>query len=269
MWHWQAKFATAGQPCVSASWRLCVEFAPWLFPLESLWAKTVRALNLAVMATADQSIVAPQAAAGMSPVARWWYWCQTTLGLALLGSLLMWAALPPLELGWLAWIAPVPWLLLARRKQLIGRRPYRAIWLAGFVFWFAASALAPLAASGHEHWLGRPVVLSGFLRAAFSRPDADSGASAAYVADRGRGTRGLDRAGVGQGPFDERLHDGEPRAHAISLAHRDPNRRSGRGLRRLACDRASGGVSGSHVADGWPPLGVLAAGCRWPRRWRR
>ena len=44
-------------------------------------------------------------------------------------------ALPPL--GWwpLAFVAPVSWIVLIRRKELPGKRPYRAIWLAGFLFW--------------------------------------------------------------------------------------------------------------------------------------
>ena len=40
---------------------------------------------------------------------------------------------------------PCLWLLLARREALLGRRPYRAIWLAGFLFWLAAL-----------HWLRLP-----------------------------------------------------------------------------------------------------------------
>ena len=58
---------------------------------------------------------------------------QSTFGLGLLGSLLVYAALPPLDLWPLAWIAPVPWLLLIRQPELPGRRPYRALWLAGFI----------------------------------------------------------------------------------------------------------------------------------------
>jgi apolipoprotein N-acyltransferase len=57
------------------------------------------------------------------------------LPIALVGSLLLWAALPPLSLGWLGWIAPVPWLLLVRRDTLPGRRPYAALYLAGLAFW--------------------------------------------------------------------------------------------------------------------------------------
>ena len=72
-------------------------------------------------------------------------WLRSTLAIALAGSLLLWAALPPLSLGWLGWLAPVPWLLLVRADQLRGRRPYAALWLAGFVFWLMAI-----------HWLRLP-----------------------------------------------------------------------------------------------------------------
>src|SRR5262249_27166877 len=70
---------------------------------------------------------------------------QSTVGLGLLGSLLVFVSLPPFDLWPLAWIAPVPWLLIARQEKLTGRRPYRAIWLAGFAFWLAAI-----------HWLRLP-----------------------------------------------------------------------------------------------------------------
>jgi apolipoprotein N-acyltransferase len=58
-----------------------------------------------------------------------------TLCLGVAGSLLLWAAFPPLNLPFLAWIAPVPWLWLARTPRLIGRWPYFALWLAGCVHW--------------------------------------------------------------------------------------------------------------------------------------
>lgn len=68
-----------------------------------------------------------------------------TLAIALVGSLLMWAAQPPLALGWLGWLAPIPWLALARKHELTGRRPYLSLWFAAFVFWMAAI-----------HWLRLP-----------------------------------------------------------------------------------------------------------------
>jgi apolipoprotein N-acyltransferase len=63
----------------------------------------------------------------------------------LTASLLVWAALPPVDAWPLAWIATVPWILLVRRTTLPGRRPYRSLWLAGFVFWMATL-----------HWLRLP-----------------------------------------------------------------------------------------------------------------
>ena len=72
-------------------------------------------------------------------------WHRSTLGMGLLGSLLLWAALPPLQLGILAWGAPIPWLILIQRKRLDGRRPYRSLYVAGFAFWLAAI-----------HWLRLP-----------------------------------------------------------------------------------------------------------------
>jgi apolipoprotein N-acyltransferase len=62
-------------------------------------------------------------------------WFTSTWAIGLVGGILMWAALPPLALGWLAWVAPVPWLWLVRAEQLPGHRNYRALWLAAFVFW--------------------------------------------------------------------------------------------------------------------------------------
>src|SRR5688500_359133 len=58
-----------------------------------------------------------------------------TLFIALQGSLLCYLAHPPIGWGWLAWVGPMPWCLLARISQLNGRRPYGAIWLAGAVYW--------------------------------------------------------------------------------------------------------------------------------------
>ncbi len=62
----------------------------------------------------------------------------STLAAGLLGSVLCWLALPPVAWGILAWVAPIPWLMLVMGQQLPGRRPYRALWLAGTVFWLLA-----------------------------------------------------------------------------------------------------------------------------------
>lgn len=82
---------------------------------------------------------------------------QSTLGQASISAALLWAALPPLELWPLAWLAPVCWMLLIRRKELPGRKPYRSLWLAGFVFWLAAL-----------QWLRLPHWGTGFLGVALA-----------------------------------------------------------------------------------------------------
>lgn len=64
---------------------------------------------------------------------------------AAIGAVLLWASLPPVDLWPLAWVAPIPWLLLVRRPELPGRRPYRTLWVVGFAFWLAAL-----------HWLRLP-----------------------------------------------------------------------------------------------------------------
>ena len=64
---------------------------------------------------------------------------------ALGGSVLCWLAFPPLGWSYLAWVSPVPWLVLILQKKLPGRRPYRALWLGGFVFWLLA-----------VHWIRLP-----------------------------------------------------------------------------------------------------------------
>jgi apolipoprotein N-acyltransferase len=65
--------------------------------------------------------------------------------MAFSGAVLLWAAFPPLDLWLLAWVAPIPWVLLIRRKELPGRRPYAMLTLAGFCFWITAL-----------HWLRLP-----------------------------------------------------------------------------------------------------------------
>ena len=49
--------------------------------------------------------------------------------------MLIWAALPPLNLWWLGWIAPIGYLILIEFEKLPGRRPYAAVYAASVVFW--------------------------------------------------------------------------------------------------------------------------------------
>jgi apolipoprotein N-acyltransferase len=72
-----------------------------------------------------------------TPISRFLQFGRSTLGQGLLGAALLWAAFPPLDLWLLAWVAPIPWILLIRRRQLAGRRPYTMLALAGFAFWMA------------------------------------------------------------------------------------------------------------------------------------
>lgn len=58
-----------------------------------------------------------------------------TWTMAFLGAGLLWAAFPPVDWWPLAWVAPIPWVLLIRREELPGRRPYVVLALAGFCFW--------------------------------------------------------------------------------------------------------------------------------------
>jgi apolipoprotein N-acyltransferase len=87
------------------------------------------------------------------------------LPIALIGSLLLWTALPPLSLGWLGWIAPVPWLLLVKRPALPGRRPYLALYLAGFAFWLMSIywLILPLPKYTWMGWLALSAYLGLYL----------------------------------------------------------------------------------------------------------
>jgi apolipoprotein N-acyltransferase len=59
------------------------------------------------------------------------------LPIALVSAVLLWASFPPLDLWWLGWIAPVPWLLLVRARPK-PRRLYTAGYAAGLVYWLAS-----------------------------------------------------------------------------------------------------------------------------------
>lgn len=67
--------------------------------------------------------------------------------LAFVGSILLWASFPPADWWPLAWIAPIPWVLLIRREDLGGRHPYRVLTLAGFAFWMGVLQFMRL-----PHW---------------------------------------------------------------------------------------------------------------------
>jgi len=85
-----------------------------------------------------------------------WRWILTQ---SAAGSLLLWAAFPPLGLSALAWVAPSFWAFLAIPREL-PRRSYAAIWATAAVCWFAL-----LEGVGRAFWanyLGL-VILSSYL----------------------------------------------------------------------------------------------------------
>jgi len=88
----------------------------------------------------------------------------STPGLALAGAALLWAALPPWDLGPLAFVAPVAWVMLVRRRELSGRRPYLTLYGVGFLFWLAAlywlTLPDPATALG---WLGVAIYFGCYL----------------------------------------------------------------------------------------------------------
>ena len=82
------------------------------------------------------------------------------LCLGLLGAVTMFLVQPPADLWMLAWLAPIPWLILARDGFGAARHAFRSLWLAGFVHWLLTI-----------HWLRLPhpatsigwVALSAYL----------------------------------------------------------------------------------------------------------
>ena len=58
--------------------------------------------------------------------------------------ILLWLAFPPAGLSWLVWFALCPLIWLIESKTLRGRRPYRQLFLAGFLFWLSAFYFIPI-----------------------------------------------------------------------------------------------------------------------------
>ncbi len=63
---------------------------------------------------------------------------------ALISMLLWWLSFPPVGIGLLAWIAPVPLVLLSLGETFSGRRPYLKLYLAGFVYWLTTFYFIPI-----------------------------------------------------------------------------------------------------------------------------
>src|SRR5687767_53575 len=85
-----------------------------------------RQVPLRAGANADAAMAEVARPGVAAPALQQSWWRSRTLAIGLVGSLLMWASLPPLDWWPLAWIAPIPWLWLTRLETLPGQRPYRA-----------------------------------------------------------------------------------------------------------------------------------------------
>lgn len=97
-------------------------------------------------------------------VLKKWVAKNPTLAMGVAGSLLFWLALPPLNWAPLAWIAPVPWLYLICGERLEGARPYRALWVAGILFWLLAVHWIRLPHSlNYLAWVALATYLGGYL----------------------------------------------------------------------------------------------------------
>ncbi|GAB5402847.1 MAG: apolipoprotein N-acyltransferase [Aureliella sp.] len=78
-------------------------------------------------------------------------------------ALALWAAFPPLDLGWLAWVAPAGWVFVADSRAPISRRGWLAIWFSGVAFWLATLqgirlAYWPL----YFGWIAMSLALGGY-----------------------------------------------------------------------------------------------------------
>lgn len=60
-------------------------------------------------------------------------WYLGTPCLAFSGGLVCWLAFPPVGCWPLAWVGPMFWLVLIRRPQIFGRRPFLTIWSASLL----------------------------------------------------------------------------------------------------------------------------------------
>ena len=79
-------------------------------------------------------------------------WSQSTLrwpaerpfATALAGSGLLWISFAPCQWWPVAWLAIIPWISLITVKQFEAQKPWRKIWLAGFLYWLATLYFIPI-----------------------------------------------------------------------------------------------------------------------------
>jgi len=98
-------------------------------------------------------------------------WRQRTFLIAGLSALLLAASFPPLSWGWLAWLAPLPWLLLIQQpviggKVFGGKQPYWCLYGVGCLFWlglyYFLTLPHPATALG---WVALSLYLAAYLPA--------------------------------------------------------------------------------------------------------
>lgn len=82
--------------------------------------------------TADDAEPQPAATTGRSA------WAVLQWGLA--GAVVTYLAHPPVGWSLLGWIGPAAWIAMIAWPELPGRRPYRALWIAGLVYWLLTIA---------------------------------------------------------------------------------------------------------------------------------
>jgi apolipoprotein N-acyltransferase len=84
--------------------------------------------------------------------------------LSLVGGVLLWSAFPPLGLDWCAWLAPIPWLLLAGTPGPSPRRFYLKIWVAAVLHWLVMLWGITLAHPANIlGWLALSLYLAAYL----------------------------------------------------------------------------------------------------------
>jgi apolipoprotein N-acyltransferase len=106
--------------------------------------------------------IAAQESAAAAP--RTWAKTAIVFAVGLLGGSLLWAAIPPINWAWLAWIAPLPWLVLVRLPELPGKRPYVMLWLAGCVHWLCMEYGIRMAHPAlNAGWVALAAYLAGYL----------------------------------------------------------------------------------------------------------
>ena len=132
---------------------------PSAFILSSLRVLRVSVVNLCCGSKMPDSARMPS---------RLQVWRGSTFGHAAPGAALLWAAPPPLAWWPLAWIAPIPWVLLIRRKELPPLEIAPRLGAVGLLLWAALSLAAFMGVAGafnesgyRGFWLTEAVVWPG------------------------------------------------------------------------------------------------------------